>query len=78
MRAVPGRFWPEVPLAAASGMPGLIATVRADWLEAVFGIDPDGHGGSLEWLAVLGLVTAAVTIAAVPGADWRHADAGRL
>jgi len=78
MRAAPKRFWSEVLLAAASGMLGLITLVWRDWLEAVFGIDPDGHNGLVEWLIVLGLLAAAVTLAALARVEWRRADAGRV
>jgi hypothetical protein len=47
-----------------------------DWIEAWFGINPDGGDGSAEWLIVL--VGVAVFIAAVPGLRRRATNLLRL
>ena len=67
------RFWLEVLLAVASGLLGLVALVWPDWIEAVFGFDPDHDTGSLEWLIVVGLLTAALILGVVARAEWRRA-----
>lgn len=67
------RFWLEVLLAAANGLLGLITLVWRDWIEAAFGWDPDHHGGSLEWLIVVGLLAAALLLGAVARAEWGRA-----
>lgn len=43
-----------------------------DWIETVFGIDPDRGGGWLEWLIVGVLVVATVTFGALARADRRR------
>lgn len=44
-----------------------------DWIEAVFGVEPDGGDGSLEWLLVLGFGLLAVVSGALPRRDQRAA-----
>lgn len=43
-----------------------------DWIETVFGIDPDHGGGWLEWLIVGVLVVATITFGALARADRRR------
>jgi hypothetical protein len=64
-------FWIKVAVAALL----VVTAVWHDWIEVVFGVDPDGGSGLLEWA-----ITAAATLAAVgSGAsalvDWRRAHA---
>jgi hypothetical protein len=54
------RFWFEVALSVASGLLGLVTLVWRDWIEIVFGIDPDHHSGTLEWVIVFALLLIAV------------------
>ena len=60
------RFWVEAGLAALSGFLFALTLVLPDWIEAVFGVDPDQHSGSLEWVitAVLGVTTVAAVVLA--------------
>jgi len=50
------RFWPEAGLGLITGVLFLLTLVRRDWIEALFGIDPDNHSGSLEFMIVGGLL----------------------
>ena len=67
------RFWIESILATVTGVLAVVTIFWHDWIEAVFGVDPDHGNGSAEWLAVL--VLAVVTVALVVGArhEWRRA-----
>jgi hypothetical protein len=69
------RFWIEVGLAAASALLLVVTLITREWIELVFGVDPDNGSGSLEWLIVA--LTAATTIAFAVAArlEWRHARA---
>jgi len=60
------RFWVEVALASLSGALFCFTLALPDWIEAVFGADPDQHSGSLEWMiaAVFGVITAAALVLA--------------
>jgi hypothetical protein len=68
-------FWIKVAVASLCATLLLLTLVWHDWIEIVFGVDPDGGSGLTEWA-----ITAAVTLAAVGcGAsalvDWRRAHA---
>ena len=47
-----------------------------DWIEAVFGMDPDHSNGSLEWAIVGVLFVAAVTLSGVTRREWRRLRPG--
>ncbi len=44
-----------------------------DWIEAVFGVDPDRGNGSSEWLVVLSLLIITATLAVGARLEWRRA-----
>jgi hypothetical protein len=56
------RFWLETGLAALSGCLGLLTLVWRDWLEGVFGWDPDRHSGAVEWYIAATFLAAAVVL----------------
>jgi hypothetical protein len=65
------RAWAETALAGVTGALFLLTLVRRDWLEA-FGIDPDGHDGTAEWLVVAGLLALFVAFAVTARLEWRR------
>lgn len=60
------RFFVEATLASASAFLFVVTLVWRDWIEAIFRIDPDRHGGGAEWaiVAVLLVTTLVATLAA--------------
>ena len=62
----------EAALASLTGVLLLITLAAPDWIEAVFGADPDQHSGRLEWAIVLGLLGVTVLAAGAAYADWRR------
>jgi hypothetical protein len=71
MSGQPARFWIEVSLGTATAFLAALTVVWRDWIEAIFQVDPDGHGGSLEWLIVVALLCATSMLTAAACAAWR-------
>lgn len=71
-RTVRRRFWIEATLAAATTILFLVTLISKEWIEAVFGVDPDGGDGSLEWAIVAALLVACVALNGLARAEWRR------
>jgi hypothetical protein len=65
------RFWFETAMATASGALLLVTLVWRDWIETLFGVDPDQHNGSLEWFIVGGLLVLTVVLFSVARTELR-------
>ncbi|TJZ59167.1 ABC transporter permease [Streptomyces piniterrae] len=72
VRTVRTRFWVEIALGTLSGLLFLVTLIWHDWIELIFGVEPDAGSGALEWLIVA--VTALVTVLCALGArmEWRR------
>lgn len=68
------RFWLKSITAGLSAGLAILTLFQKDWIEAVLGVDPDNHGGSLERLLVIGLFTLAVLFSLTARAEWRRAQ----
>ena len=66
----------QLGLAILFGGTALLTLVRNDWLEAVFGVDPDQHSGSLEWIVVAVLAVGAISFACLARRQWRRLAVG--
>jgi hypothetical protein len=66
------RFWVETVLAALTCGLFVLTFLWHDWLE-VFGVDPDNHNGTVEWLIVAGLLLLCVVFAVSARLEWRRA-----
>ena len=67
------RFWIESILATVTGVLAVVTIFWHDWIEAVFGVNPDRGNGSAEWLVVLLLAVVTVALAAGARHEWRRA-----
>jgi hypothetical protein len=74
LRSLRHRFWIEAVLASTTGVLAVVTLLWHDWIEAVFGVDPDKGNGSAEWLVVV--ILAIVFVIMVVGArlEWRRAQ----
>jgi len=66
-------FWVESGLALLSSSLLLLTLVWPDWIEAIFGIDPDNHNGAAEWLITAALVAVTLTSILLARMEWRRA-----
>jgi hypothetical protein len=66
------RFWIEASLAALSGCLFVITVVTPDWVEVMFGVDPDRHGGALEALISGVPLTLAIVLATLARIERRR------
>ncbi|MER5427715.1 ABC transporter permease [Streptomyces sp. NPDC002588] len=66
------RFWVETVLGGLSALLFLVTLIWRDWIEIVFGFDPDAGSGVVEWLIVA--VTALIAVLCALGAriEWRR------
>jgi hypothetical protein len=60
MGTVRRQFWLESALALGCGALALLTLGWRDWIEALTGVDPDRHSGSVEWLIVAALAACCV------------------
>jgi hypothetical protein len=65
MRAANVWFRIEVALGSLSLLAFIATLIWADWIELLFGVDPDGGDGTLERVVVLCLTAATVVVMAV-------------
>jgi hypothetical protein len=68
-------FWLEIVLAAFAAILLAATFIRNDWIEIVFGIDPDSGSGSFEKLIVGVLLVATLALITLAGIEVRKARA---
>ena len=69
------RMWIEIGLAIASAILLLLTLVNGEWIEEVFGVEPDAGSGVLEWALTLGLLGATVVLGLMARVNARRARA---
>jgi tetrahydromethanopterin S-methyltransferase subunit E len=69
------RFWLEAVLGAITGLAAITTVFWRDWIEVLFGVDPDSGSGAVEWLTVVGQLFVAILLTAGARRDWRRARA---
>lgn len=62
----------EVAAGAACVALALTTLVWREWIEAIFGVDPDHGDGSLEWATVGILLVVAVALGSRARVVWRR------
>ncbi len=69
------RFWLETGIAIVTSILFVITLVQRDWIEIVFGIDPDNRSGILEWLIVGALWVVTLTLFTLACYEWHRTRA---
>ncbi|MEU2062459.1 ABC transporter permease [Streptomyces sp. NPDC013455] len=77
MRNVRARAWMEIVAATVSGILFIVTLLWRDWIERLFGVDPDMGSGALEWTIVLVALIATVGFSLLARSEWRRAGAPR-
>ena len=67
------RFFIEIGLGITSAVLSLLTFVKRDWIEALFGIDPDHGNGIVEWLIVGGFLFTTLMLFSLAQYEWRRA-----
>lgn len=62
------RFWIEVALAVIAAGLAILTLITREWIELLFGVDPDQGSGALEWALVIALFVASIALALI--ARW--------
>jgi hypothetical protein len=73
MGTIRRRFWIESGLALACAALAVLTLAWRDWIEALTGLNPDRHSGSVEWLVVVALLLCSAVVGLAARAEWRHA-----
>jgi hypothetical protein len=66
-------FWIEGTLAVCSAALFALTLASREWIELIFGVDPDGGSGALEWGIAGTLFATSATIIALARVEWRRA-----
>ena len=69
------RFWTQAGLTSASGVLLVLTAIVPDWIEVVFGVEPDSGDGSFEVALVVVLVACTVSFGVLTWREWRRVRA---
>ena len=62
----------EIGLATATGLLTIVTLISREWIEIVFGVDPDQGSGALEWLLVVVLAATTLIFGLLARNEWRR------
>jgi hypothetical protein len=72
-RRLGNAFWVEAVVSGFGVVLGLLTIVWHDWIEGIFGVDPDHGNGSAEWIAVVILLAVGATAGMFARRRWLRA-----
>lgn len=67
------RYRIEFTLAIVSAFLFVLTLITREWIEIVFGVEPDAGSGALEWAITLAVLLAAVSLFVLARRDRRRA-----
>ncbi|MDQ0850498.1 hypothetical protein QFZ65_002436 [Arthrobacter sp. B3I9] len=65
-------FWWEAAGAVASAALFILTLFNRDWIEVLFGVEPDGGSGSMEWAVVVVLAALTLLSVAAVSREWHR------
>jgi len=74
-RTLRNRFWVETVLGSAAAILAVVTVFTREWIEVLFGVDPDGGSGALEWAIVAVLAGSAIVFGLLARSELRRAVA---
>jgi hypothetical protein len=69
------RFWIEAIGGGVTAVLFVVTMASREWIETVFGVEPDAGNGSLEWALVAAFGVLTIVLWMLAGRDWRRAAA---
>jgi hypothetical protein len=72
-RVLRNRFWVETALGSTTAILAVVTLISRDWIEVLFGVDPDGGSGALEWTILAALATASLALGLMARKELQHA-----
>ena len=69
------RFWVESGLAVITAALFVLTLVSQEWIEEIFGVDPDEGSGALEWGIVVALAVPTLALTLLARAEWKRRTA---
>lgn len=65
-------FWWEAIGAAACAVVFIVTLFNREWIEIIFGVEPDAGNGMMEWAVVVVLAALTLLSVTVVGREWRR------
>ena len=73
MENLRARFWVETVLGSMTLAFLVLTLAWKDWIEIIFGVDPDHHSGGVEWAIVAACAVVTVACGSLAGSEIHRA-----
>ena len=71
-RTVRARFWLEAVCATLGAVLFAVTLISREWIEVIFGVEPDGGSGAAEFAIAFGLLAVAAVSSVLAIREWRR------